>query len=134
MNIIIEQSNNTLEQIRNADDYWKEILQDIKHYLIKKIATEYDRHNRHPHTDERITHKEEKMSIWSEYQREQTEKKIENEKKMHLLKENNYNRLQERTNHIKPIVDMKSAYEQVQKNKTTINRDYARLTSSSLVV
>jgi len=134
MNIIIEQSNNTLEQIRNADDYWKEILQDIKHYLIKKIATEYDRHNRHPHTDEMITHKEEKMSIWSEYQREQTEKKIENEKKMHLLKENNYNRLQERTNHIKPIVDMKSAYEQVQKNKTTINRDYARLTSSSLVV
>jgi hypothetical protein len=134
MNIIIEQSNNTLEQIRNSDDYWKEILQDIKHYLIKKIATEYDRHNRHPHTDEMITHKEEKMSIWSEYQREQTEKKIENEKKMHLLKENNYNRLQERTNHIKPIVDMKSAYEQVQKNKTTINRDYARLTSSSLVV
>ena len=134
MNIIIEQSNNTLEQIRNADDYWKEILQDIKHYLIKKIATEYDRHNRHPHTDEMITHKEEKMSIWSEYQREQTEKKIENEKKMHLLKENNYTRLQERTNHIKPIVDMKSAYEQVQKNKTTINRDYARLTSSSLVV
>jgi len=134
MNTIIEQSNHTLEIIRNADDYWKEILQDIKHYLIKKIATEYDRHNRHPHTDEMITHKEEKMSIWSEYQREQTEKKIENEKKMLLLKENNYKRLQERTNHIKPIVDMKSAYEQVQKNKTTINRDYARLTSSSLVV
>ena len=134
MNTIIEQSNHTLEIIRNADDYWKEILQDIKHYLIKKIATEYDRQNRHPHTDEMITHKEEKMSIWSEYQREQTEKKIENEKKMLLLKENNYKRLQERTNHIKPIVDMKSAYEQVQKNKTTINRDYARLTSSSLVV
>ena len=63
MNSIIEQSNNTLEIIRNADDYWKEILQDIKHYLIKKIATEYDRHNRHPYTDEMITNKEEKMTI-----------------------------------------------------------------------
>ena len=134
MNSIIEQSNNTLEQIRNADDYWKEILQDIKHYLIKKIATEYDRHNRHPHTDEMITNKEEKMTILNEWLRHQNEKKIENDKKMLLLKENTYNRVQERTNHIKPIVDMKSAYEQVQKNKTTINRDYARLTSSSLVV
>ena len=134
MNIIIEQSNNTLEQIRNADDYWKEILQDIKHYLIKKIATEYDRHNRHPYTDEMITNKEEKMTILNEWLRHQNEKKIENDKKMLLLKENTYNRVQERTNHIKPIVDMKSAYEQVQKNKTTINRDYARLTSSSLVV
>jgi len=53
---------------------------------------------------------------------------------MLLLKENTYNRVQERTANIKPIIDMKSAYEQVQKNKTTINRDYARLTSSSLVV
>jgi len=134
MNSIIEQSNNTLEIIRNADDYWKEILQDIKHYLIKKIATEYDRHNRHPYTDEMITNKEEKMTILNEWLRHQNEKKIENDKKMLLLKENTYNRVQERTNHIKPIVDMKSAYEQVQKNKTTINRDYARLTSSSLVV
>ena len=134
MNTIIEQSNHTLEIIRNADDYWKEILQDIKHYLIKKIATEYDRHNRHPHTDEMITNKEEKMTILNEWLRHQNEKKIENDKKMLLLKENTYNRVQERTANIKPIIDMKSAYEQVQKNKTTINRDYARLTSSSLVV
>ena len=134
MNTIIEQSNHTLEIIRNADDYWKEILQDIKHYLIKKIATEYDRHNRHPYTDEMITNKEEKMTILNEWLRHQNEKKIENDKKMLLLKENTYNRVQERTANIKPIIDMKSAYEQVQKNKTTINRDYARLTSSSLVV
>ena len=134
MNTIIEQSNHTLEIIRNADDYWKEILQDIKHYLIKKIATEYDRYNRHPHTDEMITNKEEKMTILNEWLRHQNEKKIENDKKMLLLKENTYNRVQERTANIKPIIDMKSAYEQVQKNKTTINRDYARLTSSSLVV
>lgn len=134
MNSIIEQSNSTLEIIRNADDYWKEILQDIKHYLIKKIATEYDRYNRHPHADELITNKDKTMTIMSEWQREQTEKKIENEKRMLETKRKSYDRLQERTNHIKPIVDMKSAYEQVQKNKTTINRDYARLTSSSLVV
>ena len=134
MNILIEQCNWFLENERNSNGFFKKILKEIKPYIINKLATEYDRYNRHPHANEIITHKEEKMSIWSEYQREQTEKKITNEKKMLLLKENNYKRLQERTNHIKPIVDMKSAYEQVQKNKTTINRDYARLTSSSLVV
>ena len=134
MNVLIEQCNHSLDLIRNGNNFIATICKELQPYLIKKIATEFNRYNRHPHTDEMITHKEEQMSIWSEYQREQTEKKIENEKKMHLLKENNYNRLQERTNHIKPIVDMKSAYEQVQKNKTTINRDYARLTSSTLVV
>ena len=41
---------------------------------------------------------------------------------------------EQRTKDIPPIVNMKDAYAKVRESKVTINRNYARLTSSSLNV
>ena len=74
------------------------------------------------------------MTILSDYQKLKTEQKIEKEKKLSDAKEYQYNSLQQRTKDIPPIVNMKDAYAKVRESKVTINRDYARLTSSSLNV
>ena len=74
------------------------------------------------------------MTILSQYQKLKTEQMIEKEKKLSDAKEYQYNALQQRTKDIPPIVKMKDAYAKVRESKVTINRDYARLTSSSLNV
>ena len=74
------------------------------------------------------------MTILSDYQKLKTEQKIEKENKLSAAKEYQYNALQQRTKDIPPIVNMKDAYAKVRESKVTINRNYARLTSSSLNV
>ena len=74
------------------------------------------------------------MSIFHEYNRMKTEQKIEKENKLLGAKEYQYNSLQERTKDIPPIVNMKDALSKVRENKTTLNRDFCRLTSSALNV
>jgi len=74
------------------------------------------------------------MTILSQYQKLKTEQMIEKEKKLSDAKEYQYNALQQRTKDIPPIVNMKDAYAKVRESKVTINRDYARLTSSGLNV
>ena len=72
------------------------------------------------------------MSIFHEYNRMKTQQKIENENKVLDAKKYQYDSLNERTKDIPPIVNMKDAYTKVRENKTTLNRDFCRLTSSSL--
>ena len=74
------------------------------------------------------------MSIFHEYNRMKTEQKIEKENKLLDAKEYQYNSLQQRTKDIPPIVNMTAALSKVRENKTTLNRDYCRLTSSGLNV
>lgn len=135
MNITIEQCNHSLEVIRNANGFWKYILQDMQEYLIRKIAYEYDRYNRHPYTDELITHKEEKeMTIFSEYQRSKTEQKMIKDKNLQEYKKQEYEKLDNKLRTQTGVPDMRKAMEKVRSSKATINRDYMRLTSSSLSI
>ena len=75
------------------------------------------------------------MTILSQYQRLKTEQRIAEEKKLFNVKQQQYDNLQ-RQNNTKSsrIPNMKDAYGKVRESKVTINRDYARLTSSSLNV
>lgn len=134
MNIVIEQCNWFIENERNSNGFWKEILTELKPYIINKLATEYDRYNRHPHANEIITHKEEIMTIWSEYQRNKTEQQMIKDKNLKDYKEQQYKVLDEKLRTKTGIPDMREAMKQVSKSNVKINRDLARLTSSSLVV
>ena len=134
MNILIEQCNWFLENERNSNGFFKEILKEIKPYIINKLATEYDRYNRHPFASEIITHKEELMTIWSEYQRNKTEQQIIKDKNWKDYKEQQYKVLDEKLKTKTGVPDMRKSMEQVRQSEVKINRDYARLTSSSLVV
>ena len=134
MNVLIEQGNWFLQNERKSNGFWKEILTEIKPYIINKIAKEYNRYNLHPHASEIISNKEMNMTILSELQRAQTEKKIAEEQIQLEVKRNQYNQLQQKVNNIPPVINMKQAYAEVQKSKITLNRDYERLTSNRLVV
>ena len=75
------------------------------------------------------------MTLFNEYQRLKTEQKIEEEKRHFNVKQQQYDNLQRQNNtQSNRIPNMKDAYGKVRESKVTINRDYARLTSSSLNV
>ena len=75
------------------------------------------------------------MTIFNEYQRLKTEQKIAEEKRHFNVKQQQYDNLQ-RQNKTKSnrIPNMSAALAEVRKNKTTLNRDYCRLTSNLLNV
>ena len=75
------------------------------------------------------------MTLFNEYQRLKTEQKIAEEKRHFNVKQQQYDNLQRQNNtQSNRIPNMKDAYAKVRESKVTINRDYARLTSSSLNV
>ena len=102
--------------------------------MIDKIATEFNRYNRHPHTEEMMTRKEENMTLLSEYQRSATEQKVLKEKKELEVKRQQYNKLQASITPLPKVVNMREAYLKVLESDITLNRDYERLTSNRLVV
>ena len=75
------------------------------------------------------------MTIFNEYQRLKTEQKIAEEKRHFNVKQQQYDNLQ-RQNNTKSsrIPNMTDALSKVRESKITLNRDYARLTSSLLNV
>jgi len=75
------------------------------------------------------------MTILSELQKLKTKQKIAQEKREFNVKQQQYDNLQ-RQNKTKSnrIPNMKDALAEVRKNKTTLNRDYCRLTSNLLNV
>ena len=75
------------------------------------------------------------MTILSQYQRLKSEQKIAEEKRHFNVKQQQYDNLQ-RQNKTKSnrIPNMSAALAEVRKNKTTLNRDYCRLTSNLLNV
>ena len=75
------------------------------------------------------------MTLFNEYQRLKTEQKMEEEKRHFNVKQQQYDNLQ-RQNNTKSsrIPNMTDALSKVRESKITLNRDYARLTSSLLNV
>ena len=75
------------------------------------------------------------MTLFNEYQRLKTEQKMEEEKRHFNVKQQQYDNLQ-RQNNTKSsrIPNMSEQLKKVRENKTTLNRDYCRLTSSGLNV
>jgi hypothetical protein len=75
------------------------------------------------------------MTILSQYQRLKTEQKIEEEKKLFNVKKQQYDNLQKQNKtQSSRIPNMSEQLKKVRENKTTLNRDYCRLTSSGLNV
>ena len=75
------------------------------------------------------------MTILSQYQRLKSEQKIAEEKRHFNVKQQQYDNLQRQNNtQSNRIPNMKDALAEVRKNKTTLNRDYCRLTSNLLNV
>ena len=75
------------------------------------------------------------MTILSDYQKYKAQLILDTEKKELYMKRHQYNQLEERTKNIPSIIDMKSAYEQVQNSNytpTEQEKSYRQFTSSEL--
>jgi len=75
------------------------------------------------------------MTILSDYQKYKAQLNLDKDKKELDMKRHQYNQLEERTKNIPSIIDMKSAYEQVQNSNytpTEQEKSYRQFTSSEL--
>ena len=74
------------------------------------------------------------MTILSDYQKYQTEKKLQKDNLQKQYSDNQLRQLEQKNRTQSSIPDMSNALKKVRQSKTTISKNYQKLTSSSLVV
>ena len=74
------------------------------------------------------------MTILSDYQKYQTEKKLRKYNLQKQYSDNQLRQLEQKNRTQSSIPDMSNALKKVRQSKTTISKNYQRLSSSSLVV
>ena len=74
------------------------------------------------------------MTILSDYQKYQTEKKLQKDNLQKQYSDNQLRQLEQKNRTQSSIPDMSSELKKVRQSKTTISKKYQRLSSSSLVV
>ena len=74
------------------------------------------------------------MTILSDYQKYQTEKKLQKDNLQKQYSDNQLRQLEQKNRTQSSIPDMSSELKKVRQSKTTISKNYQRLSSSSLVV
>ena len=74
------------------------------------------------------------MTILSNYQKNMTEKKLQKDQLRRQYSDNQLRQLDQKNKTQSSIPDMTQQLKKVRQNKTTISKDYQRLSSSSLVV
>ncbi len=74
------------------------------------------------------------MTILSDYQKYQTEKKLRKDNLQKQYSDNQLRQLEQKNRTQSSIPDMSSELKKVRQSKTTISKNYQRLSSSSLVV
>ena len=74
------------------------------------------------------------MTILSDYQKYQVQKKQIVDERTKRYKDRQFNQIETRTQTQSGITDMSEQLKKVRENKTTLNRDFCRLTSSGLNV
>lgn len=74
------------------------------------------------------------MTILSDYQKYQTEKKLQKDNLQKQYSDNQLRQLEQKNRTQSSIPDMSNALKKVRQSKTTISKNYQRLSSSSLVV
>tara|TARA_B100002051_G_C16450386_1_gene493411 strand:- start:188 stop:412 length:225 start_codon:yes stop_codon:yes gene_type:complete len=74
------------------------------------------------------------MTILSDYQKYQTEKKLRKDNLQKQYSDNQLRQLEQKNRTQSSIPDMSNALKKVRQSKTTISKNYQRLSSSSLVV
>ena len=74
------------------------------------------------------------MTILSDYQKYMTEKKLQKNKLQKQYFDNQLKQNEIRNRPLGTIPDMSRQLKKVRENKSTISKDYMKLTSSSLVV
>ena len=131
MNTVIDNCKMFLETHRNATGSWKDILSSVRDYIHNKLIQEYMKIDAHPFPNE-IAGTGDKFMINKghnvrnqslEELRIQNNRKHNQERMTQLHNENN--------KMIQPIVDMKSAYQQVSKSKVRMNQNMVSATSSA---
>ena len=74
------------------------------------------------------------MTILSDYQKYQTEKELQKGNLQKQYSDNQLRQLEQKNRTQSSIPDMSNALKKVRQSKTTISKNYQRLSSSSLVV
>ena len=122
MNTVIDNCKMFLETHRNATGSWKDILSSVRDYIHNKLIQEYMKID--GTGDKFMINKGHNVRNQSlEELRIQNNRKQYQERMTQLHNENN--------KMIQPIVDMKSAYEQVSKSKVRMNQNMVSATSSA---
>ena len=131
MNTVIDNCKMFLETHRNATGSWKDILSSVRDYIHNKLIQEYMKIDAHPFPNE-IAETGDKFMINKGHN-------VRNQSLEELRIQNNRKQYQERMTQlhnennkmIQPIVDMKSAYQQVSKSKVRMNQNMVSATSSA---